>query len=643
MFEFEDRWQKGCVTSMRKIESLNEKWYFLRGATRNDQPPRYRSKHWEAVQLPHTWQDAATEDEANFGWYCREFTFPTARGEQLFLQLCGACFAAKVYINGQKILQHENGFSACFVEITPYLKANGVAVIAIRVDNHRRDRFYPDDSVFPCYGGLYRDINLIRVPKSHFSFGANGTQGVAVTPVLQADGSADITVQALVKNAKPGQMLRFTLGDDPKTRQTVPVENHGTVIHLETPHLWQGTSDPYLYALRAELWEGEHCLDHLRIRFGVRSFAVDPERGFLLNGEPYPLRGVTLHPDIADVWSLNKRAQDEDISILRELGANALRLCLFQQSSYFYDLCDESGLVVWSEVPLTSPYLPAKKAQENILLQMKELILQNYNHASIAIWGVADGISAEGGSRALTETLQQLNDSIHRLDKTRLSVISHPIDTPLGRNWDNLTDLVAYTTIGAETQDAVADLQFLDRCKQDDPTGCFGLSAYGCQAYTNYDTQIQNESADTQLQTLYHEVILKGIAQRPFLWATFAHSLFDYAIAADAVIEIGLVSQDRKTFRDAFYLYKASWSTQPFVHICNCQQARRTSTRIRLKVYSNCSELALSVNGKEVAQQRGENIFYFENVPLQVGKNTLRITGAEGCVDSAEFFLGDAL
>ncbi len=637
---------------MRRVININRAWKFQNHPTKKGKPPKRFPKKWESVDIPHTWnaldgQDGGSDFYRNTCVYCKEIESGTIINKRsnddkcIYLELCGANASALVYVNGHIAGRHEGGFSTYRCDITPFIK-KGKALITIEVDNRNNNTIYPQMADFTFFGGIYRDVNLIIVDKVHFDLDYFGSPAITATPVVNEDGSADVTVEAFASNAPDDYSVRYTIG---AKSITVPVDAPKAVFHFDTPHLWNGRNDPFLYEVSAELVNRASVVDKISTRFGIRTFKVDPDKGFFLNNKPYPLRGVSRHQDRLDKgWAISKRDHQEDIELIKEIGANTIRLAHYQHDQYFYDLCDEYGMIIWAEIPFISSFMPGPQAEENTLSQMKELILQNYNHPSIVCWGIANEITIGGLTDELIENLKKLNDLCHKLDKTRLTTIANLSiegnDSPL----NFITDVLSYNHyFGWYMGDVEDNGPWFDEFHKENPNLCLGLSEYGCEgiiAYHNDDPKVQDYSEE--YQAYYHEKMLETIEARPFLWSTHVWNMFDFASdmrdegGVKGRNNKGLVTFDRKIKKDSFYIYKAHWSKEPFVHICSSRYIDRTNKNIDIKVYSNCSQVTLLVNGKETATLKGDKIFIFKDVVLDKTENSVRVVSGD-VVDAARF------
>jgi len=623
---------------MRRIKEWNQDWKFSRSA----------ETEGEKVAIPHTWnaldgQDGGDDYYRGQGYYTKEFPCPQMEeGEQVYLECAGVANSASVSLNGKELCRHDGGFSTFRVNLTPELKeTNRLTVIA---DNSVNDRVYPQKADFTFYGGVYRDVRLAVVPRVHFSMDYFGGNGLKISPVVK-DGQAEVTVETWLSGpaSSPWQEnaeVRITLeGDHAPESRVMPVKREAgqeadktasvpgsstsgyakAVLKILCPHLWNGRKDPYLYTAKAELLLNGELQDEVRLRFGCRSFSVDPEQGFFLNGEAYPLRGVSRHQDREGVGNaLTREMHREDIELIAELGANSIRLAHYQHDQYFYDLCDEYGMVVWAEIPYITRHM--ENGRENTLQQMQELIVQNHHHASVCFWGISNEISAGGLDQAVLENNHALERLVKKLDDTRLTTMACAFMLEENSPMLSVTDTVAYNHYFGWYMGSVEENdRWFDRFHREHPALPVGLSEYGAEAVMQWQTDKPERGDYTeQYQALYHEHMLRMIEDRPYLWCTYVWNMFDFA--ADGRDEggvkgrnnKGLVTFDRKIKKESFYLYKAYWSEEPFVYITGRRFVNRAETEAEVKVYSNQKEVSLYQNGKLVGSvERSGHIFRF--------------------------------
>lgn len=600
---------------MRIVKEWNEGWLFADEAPSLEQALQNTAV---PVTLPHTWNAVDGQDGSQYRrttcWYLHELTLPQrAADQEVWVEFLGANLIADVYLNGRKLAQHVGGYTAFRVNLTPALEENNL--LAVCVDNRRRDDVYPQDADFTFYGGLYREVRLLIVPSAHFALGYYGASGLKVTPHVTG---ADADVLAEVWTEGAAKEVSVTIAGETKT---APVQNGYAAVRFEIPnvHLWDGRNDPYLYTASARLDSG----DAVQTRFGCRTIRFDPDKGFFLNGRSYPLRGVARHQDRLGVGNaLTPEMHREDLEIALELGANTLRLAHYPHHPYFYDLCDETGMIVWAEIPYISRHMP--KARQSTLSQMQELIVQNYNRPSIVCWGMSNEISMIGGvNEDLLETHRQLEALCHELDETRPTTMAHENTLEKDSPLQDIPDIASYNLYFGWYKGELEDNgTFLDEYHAMHPDRCIGLSEYGADANPAYQSAHPERSDFTEsYQALYHEHLLEIIEARPYLWATHVWNLFDFSAARrhDGGIpgrnQKGLVTMDRKLRKDAFYLYQAHWSSVPFVHLCGRRYEDRTEEQTEVKVYSNQPEVSLWINGSLFATQTGRYIFRF-SVPL---------------------------
>ncbi|MCH5352441.1 MAG: glycoside hydrolase family 2 protein [Acutalibacter sp.] len=596
---------------MRTIHSFNQGWQFYK--------TKPTQSAGEAVTLPHTWnavdgQDGGNDYYRGTCWYVRELKKPELRdGERVWLEINGAAMTAEVYFNGEKLARHEGGYSTFRVDLTDHLDENNS--LAISVDNSDNDTVYPQKADFTFYGGLYRDVNLLVVPAAHFALGYCGTPGIKVTPIVDLTARcAEVTVEAWVEGE--AKEVRFTV--DSQT-QTAPVEDGhaAAVFTLENVHLWDGVDDPYLYTAVALLDSGDEVSTH----FGCRKFEIDAQKGFLLNGRSYPLRGGSRHQDRFGVGNaLSLEHHKEDMAIIRELGANTLRLAHYQHAREFYDLCDENGIIVWAEIPYITQHMTGGRA--NTLSQMEELVVQNYNHPSIAVWGLSNEITAASTvNEELLENHRALNDLCHRLDATRPTTMANVFMLEIESPILEIPDVNSYNLyFGWYLGELEQNDEFFDEFHAKYPDRPIGFSEYGADANPQYQSPMPEKGDYTEsYQAVYHEHMLQMIEARPWLWATHVWNLFDFAAdgrnegGKNGQNQKGLVTFDRKEKKDAFYLYKAAWNkTEPFVHLCGSRYVDRTEDVTEIKVYSNQSEVSLYVDGKLAETKSGKTVFKFK-------------------------------
>ena len=627
---------------MRQIYNFNTKWGFSKEAL---EAPTTMPERWNWVNIPHTWNNIDGQDGGNdlyrgTAFYAKELEkMDLPKADRYFLEIQGANSSAILYVNGKKLANHDGGYSTWRVDITDALEDKNLFVF--EVDNSQNDRVYPQNADFTFYGGIYRDLNIIAVSESHFDLEYYGTPGIKVTPEVVGK-DAKVEVEVFVKNEKETQKLVYTLKDaegNVVAEKETPASETVASFEIENVHLWHGKKDPYLYTAEVCL-KDEEVLDNVSARFGCRTFEIHPENGFILNGEEYPLRGVSRHQDRWGIGNeLLKEHHDEDMDLICELGATTIRLAHYQHDQYFYDLCDERGMVVWAEIPYISTHMP--NGRENTISQMKELVVQNYNHPSIIVWGLSNEITMHGDSdEDLRENHVILNDLVHEMDKTRLTTMACVSMCSMDDPYVQIPDTVSYNHyFGWYGGDTSQNGPWFDEFHAKYPNIPIGCSEYGCEALNWHTSDPQQGDYTEEYQAYYHEELIKQFYTRKYMWATHVWNMFDFG--ADSRNEggengqnhKGLITFDRKYKKDSFYAYKAWLSDEPFVHICGKRYVDRVEETTKVTVYSNQPEVELFANGVSLGKQTcPEHFFYFE-VP-NTGETTL-VAVAGDCKDES--------
>ena len=600
-----------------------------------------------AVDLPHTWNNIDGQDGGNDYWrgtciYKTRFAAPAfdKNTQQVWLQFEGVNASAKVTLNGVEVARHDGGYSTFRADVTALLADSNELIV--EADNSKNDRVYPQKADFTFYGGIYRDVSLLVVNWNHIALDYLGGPGVQITPTVNG-ANADIEVKTWMEG--DGE-VEFSIYDAAGA-EVLTGKGRDTTVTLEHPHLWDGVRDPYLYTCAVRLVLNGEVQDEVRQRFGVRSFSVDPKRGFFLNGRPYPLHGVSRHQDRKGLGNaITREMHDEDMQLIKELGANTIRLAHYQHDQYFYDLCDEAGMVVWAEIPYISEHMP--NGRENTISQMKELIVQNYNHACIVCWGVSNEITiSTKDNRDMRDNHHVLNDLCHEMDKTRLTTLACYAMCGPFNPVAHITDLVSWNLyLGWYVPGLFLNDLWMDFFHLCYPNRALGFSEYGAEGMPNLHSSHPRRGDHTEeYQAIYHEYMLRCFDRHKWLWATHVWNMYDFAADArdqggePGMNHKGLVTFDRKTKKDSFYIYKAWWSDEPFVHICSKRYADRTENEIEVKVYSNQKQVSLYVNGEKLAEQEGEHIFKFR---VKLNGETKVQAVAGDSIDDAVFRKVDA-
>lgn len=607
---------------MRKIININDGWTF----TKKDATV--------PVDLPHTWN---AEDGQNGGEYYRGECIYSRDlpkyGGKVYLEVNGANVKSAVYINGKFVGEHLNGYGMYRFEITDFLEFEH-NMLQIAVDNSPDKELYPATADFTFYGGLYRDVNIIcEVDELHFALLDRSRCGVYVS--AKADG--DVFIRSFTEGSTINAEKIFTVFDaDGKqvARTVIAASGDAARLHVDDPVLWNGRKNPYLYTVKCLLVRNGVALDEADVEFGFRNFGFDRSKGFFLNREPLKLKGAARHQDREGKGNaLTIKEHEEDIGLLLEMGANSVRLAHYQQSEDMYTLCDRKGLLVWAEIPVISRYSAAKQTQAKLMLE--ELIRQNYNHPSIYCWGIANEITMVSVDPAMKNGIKELNEIAHKLDPNRPTAMAQVSFLPASSKLNNVTDILGYNHYFGwylEKTDAIG--AWLDDFHKKQPDCRLCLTEYGAEANTALHSAAPAQGDySEEYQALFHEKYLEEIAKRDWLFGSYVWNMFDFASAQRNEGGVkgrnnkGLVTMDRQTRKDAFWLYKAYWSDESFVRVTGERFRDRKPGTQEIKVYSNCEEVTLTVNGVSQTLE-GSKIFRF-TAEIKPGENVITASSGE--------------
>lgn len=651
-----------CQVWGREVISLNRSWKFT---------PGYETKKntFTEVNLPHTWNQDALTAKINYyrglGNYEKDIDIPANWQEKcIYLRFKGVNTIANVFINGKHAGEHRGGYTAFVIDLTPYIRWGEKNTIWVRVNNSPQLDVMPLVGDFNMYGGIYRDVELIVTDPYHISLSDYGSSGVYFTPAEVSREKARIQAKILAKG-KTGcsSVIRVKIEDQEGKNllceeQKITFDEKGEAIgeltlDVKQPHLWNGRKDPFLYQIVTELIHEGQIKDRVDERIGIRNFRVDPNEGFFLNGEHLQLKGVCRHQDRPEIGNaLLPFHHREDMALIKEIGANAVRLAHYPQDRYVYDLCDEYGFIVWAEIPFVGPggyrdkgFVNQASFRENGITQLKELIRQNYNHPSICFWGLFNELKQTGDDPV--KYIEELHTLAHQEDPSRLTTAASNQNGIL----NEVTDLIAwnqyYGWYGGEP-DGIG--KWADAVHKKYPGKPIGISEYGAGgSILHQQEELKKPIANSywhpeNWQTFFHEEHWKAIDQRPYLWGTFVWNMFDFGAAHRQEGEIagkndkGLVTFDRKIKKDAFYFYKANWNLkEPFVYITERRLEQRSGTLQQIKIYSNQPEVELLLNGKSLGVKKGTyGIFVWPEVFLEAGNNILFARSKQGVTDEVK-------
>jgi beta-galactosidase len=645
-------------SSNRNPVSLSSGWKFNRADVANAQSPTFNDQAWSDVNLPHTWnaqdgQDGGGNYYRGAGWYRRHYTVPAIyAGRSLYLWFDGASLTADVYVNGSFAGSHQGGFTSFQLEVTPYMYVGADNVIAVRVSNAYNASIPPLSGDFTLFGGLHRGVYLLATDKVQIRDLPYAGPGVYLSVSTVSPTSANLQVYTRLWNAAPdaksvtvksvvvdAAMNIVAQGSGSTTLAASAGQDLAQNLALNQPRLWQGRQDPYLYRVYVEAWDGSRLADLVSQPLGVRSFLLDSDGGFHLNGAYLDLHGVGRHNDrLNKGWAISHADQDEDMSLIKEIGATAVRLAHYPHEPYFYELCDRNGLVVWAEIPLINRITDTTAFTTSARQQLLEMIRQHYNHPSIMFWGLSNEILNWTGPdpRPLISQLAQLARSE---DPTRLVTIAE--NSSIGDSIASYPDAVGYNIYFGWYSGTLNDIGYwADNAHRAFPLRAYAISEFGAGASINQheDNPAAPVAGGTwhpeEYQNLFHEAYWKAVKTRNLLWGKFVWNMFDFA--ADARSEgdtpgrndKGLVTYDRLVKKDAFHWYKANWSNDPVVYITSRRYSPRTTLTNPVKVYSNADSVELVVNqASKGSKTSADRIFLWPAVTFQSGGNVIEARG----------------
>lgn len=613
------------------------------------------------VDLPHTWnaQDALSgkiDYKRGIGNYEKNlFIRPEWKGKRLFIRFEGVNNIADVFINRRHIGEHRGGYGAFIFEITGKVEYGKENSILVRVNNGEQLDIMPLVGDFNFYGGIYRDVHLLITDETCISPLDYASPGVRLIQDSVSHRYAKVRAIVDLSNGSSGNQevelnVRLLDGQRVVKEGTKNVNLSGNEVmqqeltfEIDQPHLWNGRQDPFLYQAEVTLFRNGQMVDRVTQPLGLRFYRIDPDKGFFLNGKHLPLQGVCRHQDRSEVGNaLRPQHHEEDVALMLEMGVNAVRLAHYPQATYFYDLMDKNGIIVWAEIPFVGPGgyndkgfvdLPAFRA--NGKEQLKELIRQHYNHPSICVWGLFNELTELGDNPV--EYIKKLNVLAHQEDTTRPTTSA---SNQMG-DLNFITDAIAWNRYDGWYGGTPADLgKWLDRMHKDHPKICIAISEYGAGAsiYHQQDSLVKTVPTSwwhpENWQTYYHIENWKTISSRPYVWGSFVWNMFDFGAAhrtegdRPGINDKGLVTFDRKVRKDAFYFYKANWNREePMLYLTGKRNTVRTQRLQTITAFTNQAGAELFVNGKSYGKAIPDSyaILEWKNVELEPGENEIKV------------------
>ena len=665
--------------AQRQTRELSTGWKFLK----QDADISADTEKWEAVQVPHTWnaidgqngRAATAQTPAGYyrgpAWYQRTLDVPTAwKSKRVFLRFEGASLVSDAYVNGQLLGEHRGGFGAFCYELTSKLRFDGKDELRVKVSNARVEDVAPLSGDFTVFGGIYRPVSLFATDPVCISPLDYASPGVYLSAPSISAKEASVQAKVLLSNggatASPVQVVTdIYAGTKVVAHQSSPLTVSPSAtqtlvqdLKVPSPHLWNGRKDPFLYSVRVQVLRGKNVLDEMVQPLGLRTIAITDEQGFLLNGAPYPIHGVNRHQERQDKgWALSQADHDEDYHLIADVGATAIRLAHYPQSDYFQDLCDRGGILLWQEIPQVNEMRSTPEFAANAEMQLREMILQHFNHPSVAFWGLSNELNGRWSNEGTPE-LEKQKAIAHELDPLRPVVSAVYGGGEKGASVQ-VPDWIGYNAYpgwyGGTVNNMTGTITGVSKLAGKR----IAMSEYGAGA--NYRQHMEGAVADLKIQaggpfhpeeyqTYVHQRDWEQMVDNPHLWGTFIWAMFDFAVdgrnegETPGLNDKGLVSHDRSVKKDIYFFYKSNWNPEPMTYIAARRMTPRKVASTQVKVFSNCESVELKVNGVSlgVAKPDKVHVFRWENVKLQAGQNHIEAigkTGAKAVSDECDWTL----
>lgn len=638
----------------RLVTDLNGEWLF-KPITDNQQGSKYQT-----VTVPHTWNaeyvpGTLADYNRETMVYRRELGLSPEEGRRYFLYFEGVNSVCNVFVNFRHVTEHKGGYTAFCVEITDFLKEKG-NMLELWVSNAWRPDVLPIIGDFNICGGIHRPVHVVSTDEQCISPVFYASPGVFVEQKSISPSEAFLEVRTLV-DATDMSGLQVDVQITDQHGQLVAeasapaLENTVIPVRISSPSLWNGLSAPNLYDVVSILRKDGREIDRVKVTTGFRTLDSDCEKGIILNGKPYPVYGFCRHEDFAGRGSaLLPQDYERDFELIRESGATALRLAHYPHAEADYDFADREGLLIWTEIPMCGPggfqfagYIDSEGFKENARQCLYELVYQKFNHPSICFWGLFNEILYSDGRRFVdygdpAPFVRELNDLYKRLDPTRLTTFATCENQ---KHFLGCSDLVAWNKyFGWYDRDMDKAAKFFDDVHDNSAPYPVGISEYGGGA-SIYHHAAENSTDDVVIpafhpeerQALCHEDNWAIFKARPWVWGTFIWNLADFHSYvrregdSPGLNDKGLVTYDRTIRKDAYFFYKAEWTTEPMVYITSRRFTERTEPVTDVKAYSNQQSVTLYVNGTKigVAKNDGMSRFVWKGITLQKGENEIRV------------------
>ncbi|MCD8138013.1 MAG: beta-galactosidase [Parabacteroides gordonii] len=643
----------------RSVESFNSGWSFKKVPAEKELAVNARKwdSGWSEVEIPHTWNAKDMQVQAdNFyegaAYYKKQYFFPTElKGKRVFLRFEGVGSCAEVFVNGMLATSHKGGYSAFACEISPLLKAGEENEIIVKADNKSRPDVIPiNHNLFGVYGGIYRPVWLIVTEPYNISVTDCASPGVYVTQKNVSKKQADVNVKVKLDNGTLQPAL-VTLQNTIYNQEGKQIATQSRSFELsaqgeqayessftiKNPTLWQGRENPYLYKVVSRLIKDGKVIDEMVQPLGLRKYEIVAGKGFYLNGEKYPMYGVTRHQDWWGLGSVLKNENhDFDLATIMDVGATTVRFAHYQQSDYLYSRCDSLGLIIWAGIPFVNRV--SGEEAENCRNQLREMIRQSFNHPSIYVWGLHNEVyQPHQYTRELTQSLHDLAKT-EDPDRYTVSVngyghMEHPVNL--------VADIQGMNRYFGWYEKKIQDIKpWVENLEKEYPHQKLMLTEYGADANLNHQTEYLGEALNwtkefypEAFQTKTHEYQWSVIAAHPYIIASYLWNTFDFCAplwvrgGVPARNMKGLVTFDRKVKKDSYFWYKANWSKDPVLFLTQRRNWDREKKETSVTVYSNIGTPKVYLNGKELSGIREGYTpvhYIIDHVTLENGKNIVK-------------------
>jgi len=648
--------------SISSSQDFSKEWRFIR----QGKSVKASTDNWQTVSIPHTWnavdaQDGGGKDKMSRDGYYRgpasyakDFVVPQSyAGKRVFIRFEAVSSVSRIYLNDTKLGEHKGAFGAFTFEITDLLKHGETNNLRVLANNAWNKDIPPLSGDFPIFGGIYRSVELFAKEPVCISPLRRGSHGVYLRQENISEKEATLNVTTLISNAKPAPVnIAVTVEMMDKDGKVVAIVSDKLNVHakeerecktalkLSNPHLWDGRRDPYLYTLKVTISDDDKTLDSYTCAQGFRYFKVDGKNGFFLNGKPYQLWGINRHQDHKDMgWAITKKQHDIDLALIDEMGTRAIRLAHYPHAEYFYQRCDELGIMVTAELPLVDCISNTKEFTKNTTLQMNEMIDIYGNYTCVFAYGLYNEMYHKKSPPA-EELLNAMHDLCKKRDPSRLTYGgTNKGSSRLKLN--NATELLAFNGYPGWYGRSSAGLKgAIDGYLKKNSNRGIAISEYGAGASIKHHETIPRKPSPggkwhpEEYQSVHHEIQFTIMKNSPQVWGSFIWNMFDFCSVwrnegdRPGINDKGIVTHDRKTRKDAFFFYKANWNDKPMLYITSRRHIQRAEKTTPVKVYANVEQITLTVNGKNIGTKDPSDmcIITWEEVELKEGENTLLVT-----------------